>query len=71
MKMWQDVGAQSGKLARYNQRRIMHHSNMIDPRHYGLIEMVLMFGIVIGFVVHQLWSLRDKGPKNDADSERD
>lgn len=37
----------------------------IEPRYYGLIEMGLTFGIVLVFTVQQLWSLRDKPPKDD------
>lgn len=37
----------------------------IDPRHYGLIEMAMTFGIVAIFTVQQLWSLREKPPKDD------
>lgn len=40
---------------------------MIDPRHYGLIELVMVFGLVGGFVVHQLWTLRDKGDSKPDD----
>lgn len=40
----------------------------MDPEYYGLIEMGLTFGIVLVFTVQQLWSLRDKPPKdNDPD----
>jgi hypothetical protein len=37
----------------------------LDPKYYGLIEMGLMFGIVAVFTIQQLWSLRDKPPKDD------
>lgn len=37
----------------------------IKPEYYGLIEMGLTFGIVAIFTVHQLWSLREKPPKDD------
>ena len=37
---------------------------MIAPRYYGLIEMGMTFGIVVIFTIQQLWSLRDKKPKD-------
>jgi len=37
----------------------------IDPRYYGLIEGGMTFGAVLLFTVQQLWSLRDKKPKDD------
>lgn len=35
----------------------------MDPKYYGLIEMGVTFLVVGGFVVHQLWTLRDTGAK--------
>lgn len=42
----------------------------MDPKYYGLIEMGMTFFIVGGFVVHQLWSLRDSAQK-DAEPPED
>ena len=42
---------------------------MIDPRYYGLIEMAMTFFAVGGFVVHQLWTLRDKPSQDDEDAD--
>lgn len=36
---------------------------MIDPKYYGLVEMVLTGAVVLGFAFWQLWSLREK-PKD-------
>lgn len=44
---------------------------MIDPRYYRLIEMAMTFFVVGGFVVHQLWTLRDTGSKDDEDTDSD
>lgn len=41
----------------------------LDPKYYGLIEMGLTFGIVAIFTIQQLWSLRDKPPKDDGPPE--
>jgi hypothetical protein len=38
---------------------------MIDPKYYGLIEMGMTFGVVGVFTAWQLWSLRDRTPKDD------
>jgi hypothetical protein len=38
---------------------------MIDPKYYGLIEMGMTLVFVGGFVIHQLWTLRDTGKKED------
>lgn len=38
----------------------------IKPEYYGLIEMGMTFGVVAIFTVYQLWSLREKPPKDDA-----
>jgi hypothetical protein len=38
---------------------------MIDPKYYGLIEMGMTLAVVGGFVIHQLWTLRDTGKKDD------
>ena len=38
---------------------------MIDAKYLGLIEMAVTFGLVAIFTIHQLWSLRDKTPKDD------
>jgi hypothetical protein len=40
----------------------------IKPEYYGLIEMGMTFGIVAIFTVYQLWSLREKPPKDDEPS---
>lgn len=37
----------------------------IKPEYYGLIEMGLTFGVVAIFTIQQLWSLRDRPPKDD------
>lgn len=37
----------------------------MNPEYYGLIEMGLTFGAVAVFTAYQLWSLRDKPPKDD------
>ena len=37
----------------------------LDPKYYGLIEMGLTFGIVAIWTIQQLWSLRDRPPKDD------
>jgi len=37
----------------------------MDPKYYGLIELVVSFGVVAAFTLQQLWSLRDKKPKDD------
>ena len=34
---------------------------MIDPKYYGLIEMVFFGVVVLGFAGWQLWSVRDAG----------
>jgi hypothetical protein len=36
----------------------------MDPRYYGLVEMVVSFGVVFGLLGWQYWSLRDRGDKN-------
>lgn len=36
----------------------------MDPKYYGLIEMTVTFLVVGGFVVHQLWTLRNTGSKD-------
>lgn len=41
----------------------------MDPKYYGLIEMGVTFLVVGGFVVHQLWTLRDTGPKDGQPAE--
>lgn len=30
----------------------------MDPTYYGLVEMLLVFGLVLGFGGYELWSLR-------------
>lgn len=35
-------------------------SAAMDPKYYGLIEMVMMFAIVGGFTAWTFWSLREK-----------
>lgn len=37
----------------------------IDPKYYGLIEMALSFGVVAALLIQQLWSLRERPPKDD------
>ena len=41
----------------------------MNPKYYGLIEMALSFGVVAVFTIHQLWTLRDKPPKDPPDEE--
>jgi hypothetical protein len=41
---------------------------MIDPKYYGLIEMGMTLVFVGGFVIHQLWTLRDTGKKEDEET---
>jgi hypothetical protein len=36
----------------------------MDPKYYGFIEMAMTFLVVGGFVVYQLWTLRDTKPKD-------
>lgn len=38
---------------------------MIDANYLGLIEMGFTFFVVAAFTAQQLWSLRDKTPKDD------
>nr|WP_310523962.1 hypothetical protein [Polymorphobacter sp.] len=38
---------------------------MIEAKYLGLIEMGMTFGVVAIFTIYQLWSLRDKTPKDD------
>jgi hypothetical protein len=42
---------------------------VIDPKYYGLIEMAMTLAVVGGFVIHQLWTLRDSGRKDDDPSD--
>ena len=42
---------------------------MIDPKYYGLIELLLVGGIALGFGVWQLWSVNRelrRGTDDDA-----
>lgn len=34
---------------------------MIDPAHYGIVEMVFTGAVVLGFSFYQLWTVRDAG----------
>lgn len=43
----------------------------MNAKYYGLIEMVLTFGVVAIFTVHQLWTLRDKPPQDPHEREAD
>lgn len=38
---------------------------MIEGKYLGLIEMGFTFLVVAAFTAHQLWSLRDKKPRDD------
>ncbi len=44
---------------------------MIDAKYYGLIEMGMTFGVVGVFTAWQLWSLRDRKPKDDDEKPKD
>lgn len=39
---------------------------MIDPEHYGLVEMGFTGAVVLGFAFWQLWTVRDAGKKKDS-----
>jgi hypothetical protein len=41
----------------------------VDADHLGLIEMLLVFGAVLGFGVYQLWSVR-RSQREDAAREK-
>lgn len=43
----------------------------MDPKYYGLIEMVMMFAIVGGFTAWTFWSLREKPGDKDHDKKDD
>ena len=44
---------------------------MIDPKYYGLIELLLVGGIALGFGVWQLWSVnRELRRGKDDDAQR-
>lgn len=30
----------------------------MDPHYYGIVEMTLVFGVVLGLAFRELWSLR-------------
>ena len=32
-------------------------SDPVDPRYYGLVEMLLSFGVILAFCFWQLWSV--------------
>jgi len=36
----------------------------MDPKWFGVIEMVFSFGVVAGLLGWQYWSLRDRPPKD-------
>jgi hypothetical protein len=42
---------------------------MIDPKYYGLIELVLFGVVVLGFAGWQLWSVRDAGKSGNSPSD--
>ena len=46
---------------------------MIDPDHYGLIEMGFTGAVVLGLAFWQLWSVRDAGrpPRPDKSPAKD
>lgn len=41
----------------------------MNPKYYGLIEMAITFGVVAVFTIHQLWTLRDRPPKDPPEGE--
>jgi hypothetical protein len=41
---------------------------MIDPEHYGLIEMGFTGAVVLAFAFYQLWSVRDAGKDKAKDA---
>jgi len=44
---------------------------MIDPDHYGLIEMGFTGAVVLGLAFWQLWTVRDAGkpPRDPSDED--
>lgn len=42
----------------------------MDPKYYGLIELVVSFGVVAAFTIQQLWSLREKPPTEPPPADR-
>jgi len=42
---------------------------MIDPDHYGLIEMGFTGAVVLGLAFWQLWTVRDAGKDKDSDED--
>ncbi len=41
---------------------------VIDPKYYGLIDMGIAFAAMAAFVIHQLWTLRDRRTKKPPDN---
>lgn len=41
---------------------------MIDPKYYGLVELIFTSTVVLGFLFWQLWTVRDAG-KDDSDKD--
>ena len=42
---------------------------MIDPDHYGLIEMGFTGAVVLGLAFWQLWTVRDAGKDKGSDED--
>lgn len=43
---------------------------MIPAKYLGLIEMGFTFAVVAAFTIQQLWSLRDKKPRDDDEAPK-
>ncbi len=43
----------------------------MSPAWFGIIEMGLSFGVVLGLLGWQYWSLREKPPKDDKREDRE
>lgn len=44
---------------------------MIPAQYLGLVEMGFTFVVVAAFTIQQLWSLRDKRPRDDTKPPKD
>lgn len=44
---------------------------MIDPKYYGLVEIIVGAIFVLGFGFWQLWDLRREKRKREAEEERE
>lgn len=44
---------------------------MIDPRYYGLVELVLVMALVLGFAFWQLRELKQLEKQRRAEDQRD